>query len=80
MSGNHLGLLNAHSLFVLLVDEAKAIYSDAAECDMAPFPCVQIIATWAVGVSGSCLLPDYGVPIGQGGAQYVILQVECTPG
>ena len=57
------------------VDEAKDKFSEPVECDMAPFPCAQTMQLWTLGVSGSCLAPEYGMPIGLAGTKYIVLQV-----
>jgi len=37
--------------------------------------CQTLLGVWGVGIAGDCFLDQYGIPMGQTGIQYAVLQV-----
>ena len=46
------------------------------ECGMGVPGCQTLLELWSVSIDGACFSDAYGIPMGQSGIQYAVLQVD----
>ena len=59
-----------------IIFPASASFTIPTTCGMGFPGCQTVLGLWSVGIDGTCFSDEYGIPMGQSGIQYAVLQVD----